>query len=104
MRVTIAGVEYRFWFKHHDHGTMALCDGDGIQKMLLERGITDVENWRVSSHLAKGDKFCKATGRRVSLTRLLRSLSHPTNLGWTANERGLVWAEYFKQHRDLKHD
>lgn len=92
MRVTIAGVEYRFWFQHYPaRGTLAVCtDPTGDNK------------YQVSSILAGGDKFCKAIGRRVSLTRLLNSLSY--NLGWSRSDRGMVWAEYFKQHRDLRHD
>lgn len=41
------------------------------------------------------DQFCKATGRRIALTKALKA----SNL--TKEERREVWTEYFEHHADL---
>jgi hypothetical protein len=86
MRVALEGIgELRFWFKHTPKATVIFCT------------VGDTAPIQTHSHLARGDSYCKATGRRIALTRLL---------GWgmvlSREQRKLIWAEYFKQHADLK--
>lgn len=47
------------------------------------------------ARLCRGDHFCRAVGRRVSLRRLLAELPI------SRVERGEVWRTYFGCHRDL---
>ena len=103
MKVTIDGVgELRFWFQRNIRVTACTCqigDGDGGRQM-----------WRQSSHCARGDVFVKATGRRVALNKLLHfmtlqhRMSGPTSTyaDDARRNRGLIWAEYFRVHADLK--
>lgn len=46
------------------------------------------------ARLAEGDKFCKNTGRKISLDRALHKL-FPYHTGYKV--RATAWAEYFKE-------
>jgi hypothetical protein len=98
MRVTIRGIEFKFWFKHTKTSTIVNCTFGSPEPV-----------YRSSALLAKSDTFCKATGRKVALTRLLRvgllryqGSIRGTDWAFSREERKLIWAEYFKQHADLK--
>ena len=98
MRVTINGIEFRFWFKHAPTTTTVNC----------QWGSPD-PTYSATATLAGGDKFCKAIGRKVALTRLLRvglirlhGNIWGTDWVFTREQRKLIWAEYFKQHADLR--
>jgi len=92
VKVTINGVELRFRFEHKLGTTIVYCE-TSIPTMIA-----------ASANLAKGDRHVKAIGRRVALTRLLKTLE-PV-LDFTRDQRRQVWSEYFRQHADLrrKHD
>ena len=104
MRVTIDGIEFRFWFKHTPTSTSVMCTTDRSEHV-----------YEAATTLAPSDVFCKATGRKVALTRLLKKglirLTSPDppipieqiwDVYFTRESRKLIWAEYFKQHADLR--
>lgn len=60
------------------------------------------------ARLAEGDRFCKNTGRKISLGRALNKLfpnysfnmNEPLNIKKeSAKARAIAWAEYFKESK-----
>jgi hypothetical protein len=108
MIVNIENVgSFKFYFDRTGRGHTAIyCEFEGV-------------TFSSAAHLAKNDKFCKATGRRVALTRMLKNglnkiepceptAEYPScTARWakvhefTREERRIVWAEYFARHSDL---
>lgn len=108
MKLTIEGIgELKFSFEHaHRQHTNARCEFNG-------------KTFVASAHLAKCDRFVKAKGRRLALTRLLKyglqelvpceqTVEHPGLMAkwshvliFTREMRYQVWATYFAQHADL---
>lgn len=54
-----------------------------------------------SSYLAEGDRFCKNTGRKISLNRALNKLLPDTLTMhgdlFPKQARAIAWTEYFKE-------
>lgn len=98
----------QIWFEYSGTHTICRCEF---------RGKAD---HGAPATLAAGDRFCRATGRRVALTRLLKTgllrleSAYPTTvnpnisarwveiLKFTREMRREVWMAYFKSHADLR--
>lgn len=103
MKIFIDGIgELKFSFQHRDDksGTVCRCELDGA-------------HYAAASQVADCDRFQRSTGRRVSLTRMLKRglLSLNTDvvpMKWnvvhkfTREERTQIWAMYFYTHSDRK--
>lgn len=106
MKLSIDNKHFKFSFEHRKTSTMCRCEYEG-------------KTYAAGANLAPGDQFCKAKGRRVALTRLLKNglqelvpcdptvQAYSTTMKWspvhifTRVDRATIWHEYFRQHADL---
>jgi hypothetical protein len=65
VRATIDGTTYTIDFTHEERATICI--------VFVEDGVSMEKIFSGSSVLHLGDTFCKRTGRRLSLTRALKS-------------------------------
>ncbi len=89
MRIALHGRELKFFFKYGGACTFAKCAHD--KQVLFE----------ASTCCADSDRFVKATGRRIALTRLLKRMD-AAGEDVTRETRSLIWKTYFEHHADLK--
>lgn len=86
MKVNIEGLgELKVSFRHNPENTAAIGESNGVL-------------FAAHANLAKGDRYCKAIGRKVALTRMLGDWPMP----FTREQRAKVWSAYFAQHADLR--
>lgn len=89
IQIDISGKPAKLWFKHErkpliNYGLTpvlctecAICGEDPDKPLALGRAIC-----------AKGDNFCKNTGRKIALSRAIKDYDKPT--------RKKIWDAYFE--------
>ena len=97
MRVEVAGKPYQITFQHVIHPWLEFDDNlrhlvRGYTTALLYSGTNGYQGVLDKAYTAcsASDNFCKETGRKVALRRLLE------NVRWDREARRAVWQAYWR--------
>src|SRR5690348_18190707 len=95
MIIELPSGKYRIYFRHVNNGSGMW----NYSECVVRDANNEVVAWG-QAKCSPNDQFRFDTGRRISLERALSTgvIDHD----FSRQERGLIWRQYFEEHKDLE--